>query len=293
MNFLVKTPCFIKERTLMVKENQEQNGPDFFDEVQNKIEKDIFLSKADQKEPSVKGEPVSGLSSEEIDISSLHVEIEIVDSDSNFSGMDLDDAFLEEVDIIQEVKDEEGPAVLPASSAAHPDDGSETVSMSGGFSERPEETDDLQEDDRYLGEMISQERAVEEPGRDPGVMEQPCDEDAGLPSGRKSDDQTDRGEIHTPTLGELYARQGHYEKAVEIYENLLQDEPWNQTYQQRLDELKKTMMQAPMRETAEEKEEEYPPAEVWPVSRTSVIHHLENCLERIRDEKEKRCSKNC
>ena len=99
--------------------------------------------------------------------------------------------------------------------------------------------------------------------------------------------------IHTPTLGELYARQGHYNKAVEIYENLLQDDPWNQKYQQRLDELKKTLMQTPVHETEGKKEQDYSTVETLPVSRTSVIHHLENWLERIRDEKEKRCLKNC
>ncbi len=277
----------------MVIENQEQDGPDFFDEVQNKIEKDIFLSKADQKETSMKGLSDQGVGPEEIDTSSLDVEIEVVESGSDFSGIDMDDAFLEEVDMIQEVEEKEEPAVQRAHSVAYIEGTSETDFMGERFSEPLEETADLQEDDRYLGEMISQEIVVKESGHDHGVKERQSYEDVSISSGRRYDDLTDQVGIHTPTLGELYARQGHYNKAVEIYENLLQDDPWNQKYQQRLDELKKTLMQTPVHETEGKKEQDYSTVETLPVSRTSVIHHLENWLERIRDEKEKRCLKNC
>jgi tetratricopeptide (TPR) repeat protein len=39
-------------------------------------------------------------------------------------------------------------------------------------------------------------------------------------------------ELVSPTLAQLYLRQGHYEQAVRIYDELLRREPTNETYQQ-------------------------------------------------------------
>ena len=44
--------------------------------------------------------------------------------------------------------------------------------------------------------------------------------------------------IATKTLAELYASQGDWKRAIEVYEQLLKKFPTNTAYQQRLGELK-------------------------------------------------------
>jgi tetratricopeptide (TPR) repeat protein len=51
----------------------------------------------------------------------------------------------------------------------------------------------------------------------------------------------DKGKFYTPTLGEIYAAQGQYAKAISIYENLLKGEPDNQMYQSKLELLRKKL----------------------------------------------------
>lgn len=273
---------------------QEENKTDFFDEVQNKIEKDIFLGKEDQEETSMDGRSGQRLSSEEIDISSLNIEIEIVDPDSDSSIIDLDESFLEEVEMIQEVEEKDETAVQCTPSDLFTEDTSGMDSVGRDVFDPMGKTDDLQEDDRYLGEMISREMAIEGSDRDHDIDLAGKPSYGNIPpsSEQKYDDPEDQTEILTPTLGELYAEQGHYDKAVEIYENILQDEPWNRKYQQRLDELRKAMMGAPVHENEEEEVQNGTPVETLSESRTTVIQHLENWLERIRNEKERRCLKN-
>ncbi len=41
----------------------------------------------------------------------------------------------------------------------------------------------------------------------------------------------------TPTLADIYAQQGHYEKAIEVYQKLVAENPDNDAYKARLDEL--------------------------------------------------------
>ena len=42
----------------------------------------------------------------------------------------------------------------------------------------------------------------------------------------------------TTTLGEIYAAQGQFEKAIKVYENLLEKNPDNKHYQEKIEELK-------------------------------------------------------
>lgn len=271
---------------------QEENKTDFFDEVQNKIEKDIFLDKEVQEETSMHGRPGQRLSFEEIDISSMNIEIEIVDPDSDSFIIDLDDSFLEEVEVIQEVEEKDETAVQCTPSDLFTEDASDGVSAGKEIFEPMEKTDDLQEDDRYLGEMISREMAIDGSDQDHDLAEKPSYGDIPISPEQKYHGPEDQTEILTPTLGELYAEQGHYDKAVEIYENILQDEPWNRKYQQRLDQLRKALIGAPVHESVEEEVQGLTPVETLAESRTTAIQHLENWLERIRDEKERRCLKN-
>lgn len=51
----------------------------------------------------------------------------------------------------------------------------------------------------------------------------------------------DREKIVTPTLGEIYAAQGQYAKAISVFEVLLKKDPENQTYQEKIGILHKRM----------------------------------------------------
>ena len=50
-----------------------------------------------------------------------------------------------------------------------------------------------------------------------------------------------RGKFFTPTLGEIYAAQGQYAKAITVFEGLLKKDPQNQVYRQKLEYLKKKL----------------------------------------------------
>jgi tetratricopeptide (TPR) repeat protein len=47
-----------------------------------------------------------------------------------------------------------------------------------------------------------------------------------------TDDDAPEEELVSPTLAQLYLRQGHYEQAVRVYDELLRREPQNDTYRQ-------------------------------------------------------------
>ena len=56
----------------------------------------------------------------------------------------------------------------------------------------------------------------------------------------KSVKQEKKGnKIISPTLGEIYAAQGQYSKAIKVYENLIEKNPDNETkYREKIEELK-------------------------------------------------------
>ena len=49
---------------------------------------------------------------------------------------------------------------------------------------------------------------------------------------------SDEAELYTRTMGELYARQGLYDRAVTVYEHLLEADPENRSFRERLEELR-------------------------------------------------------
>ena len=51
----------------------------------------------------------------------------------------------------------------------------------------------------------------------------------------------EREKIVTPTLGEIYAAQGQYAKAMNVFELLLKKDPANSNYSQKISFLKKKM----------------------------------------------------
>ncbi|MDP2807269.1 MAG: tetratricopeptide repeat protein [bacterium] len=71
----------------------------------------------------------------------------------------------------------------------------------------------------------------------------------------------------TVTLAEIYVQQGFYEKAVDVYKELISAEPGNDDYKARMDELlEKAYPEEKPEETAEEKKEPEPPAREEPVA---------------------------
>ena len=50
-----------------------------------------------------------------------------------------------------------------------------------------------------------------------------------------------KGKFYTPTLGEIYAAQGQYSKAISVFETLIKSNPENEMYQQKLDYLRRKL----------------------------------------------------
>jgi hypothetical protein len=57
------------------------------------------------------------------------------------------------------------------------------------------------------------------------------------PSAPRPPPSAPEGDIDTPTMAELYATQGHFDKAVAVYRNLLAREPNATQYLERIEEL--------------------------------------------------------
>ncbi|MCU0606865.1 MAG: tetratricopeptide repeat protein [Candidatus Edwardsbacteria bacterium] len=65
---------------------------------------------------------------------------------------------------------------------------------------------------------------------------EPFAPEAAAPPSAEAAAPAEGGEA-TPTLADIYAQQGHFEKAIEIYQSLVRDNPDNGEYKSRLDEL--------------------------------------------------------
>ena len=50
-----------------------------------------------------------------------------------------------------------------------------------------------------------------------------------------------KGKFVTPTLGEIYAAQGQYAKAISVFETLIKNDPTNDWYQSKLDYLRRKL----------------------------------------------------
>ncbi len=104
-------------------------------------------------------------------------------------------------------------------------------------------------------ETASAEPIVVSPPQEPPVVEQAALEpewvtpDAAFPPDLEPEPEPmvaspepqaeagEAGEIETPTVAELYAEQGHLDKAIDVYKNLLAREPGRAQYLDRLQEL--------------------------------------------------------
>lgn len=78
----------------------------------------------------------------------------------------------------------------------------------------------------------SQANGTNEESLEPAEVEEPiAEESAGF----------EREKIVTPTLGEIYAAQGQYAKAMNVFELLAKKDPTNSVYQEKISYLKKKM----------------------------------------------------
>jgi len=64
-------------------------------------------------------------------------------------------------------------------------------------------------------------------------------DDSSLPLNAKNRAEKPKEKFVTPTLGEIYAAQGQYAKAISVFELLLKKSPDNEWYKTKLEYLKK------------------------------------------------------
>jgi tetratricopeptide (TPR) repeat protein len=258
--------------------HKETERSDFFDEVQGKVEKQMF-----REEKPEMNELESD--TERMEPSGFDVEVEIVNPDSDFIDVDVDDSFLEEVDIHDEEEFKTSIESLPSAGLPHETAIPEMPAETEEKVFAPDESFDLPGDDQYLGElidseMVDKESSFEFPSRDDNLGSA-IEEEIAV---RKEE------ELNTKTLGDLYAEQGHYDKALEIYENLLKDDSLNHELLKKIEEVKGRMGGAHEEPSREELEPREAPGDLA-LSRQDLIPRLESWLSRIRAEKERRCLK--
>ncbi len=75
-------------------------------------------------------------------------------------------------------------------------------------------------------------------------------EQPAKPPRQETDDAAEgrgKGKFYTPTLGEIYAAQGQYSKAIAVFETLIKSNPENELYRQKLDYLRKKLQEQQQR----------------------------------------------
>jgi hypothetical protein len=111
-------------------------------------------------------------------------------------------------------------------------------------------------------------------------------------------------ELVSPTLAQLYLRQGHYAQAVRVYDELLRREPQNETYQQ-AHSIALTLLQGQEGASAgsatksagsiaagpgEPSPSAAPPAPRSPRSNDRIINKLQSWLLHIQQQRRRRAS---
>jgi len=101
-------------------------------------------------------------------------------------------------------------------------------------------TPDSQSDIRDSFQQFDSSDLKEQSFQEPGFNEPEPAEKASAP--RPNIRRKARGDkIVTPTLGEIYAAQGQYSKAIDVFENLLKKHPENGFYLKKIDHLKQKL----------------------------------------------------
>jgi len=181
------------------------------------IEKDIVPPFEETPSPADSEPPVDF--SDFISSLDINEDVEAKDSDSDESfSLDND---LPSFDL--DLDDEVVPAIH-STSEAEP-----SIDDWTGFAS----ADDEQEPTKDIDETPSPSAPIETAGATPTA-------DAAQES-EKPGEGRNKGKFYTPTLGEIYAAQGQYSKAISVFETLIKSNPENEMYQQKLDYLRRKL----------------------------------------------------
>ncbi|RPI03524.1 MAG: hypothetical protein EHM72_01300 [Calditrichaeota bacterium] len=145
----------------------------------------------------------------------------------------------------------EDTVAQPSSSGAkEPDSGSDIADQHRFFDDDQFDFDfDLSQRELNSGREAEKEDEWVMPPRTPEPAPQPEEdklrseknEDEATPEETEGRSGKSRGKFYTPTLGEIYAAQGQYAKAIIVYETLIKNNPENDWYRQKLEFLKKKL----------------------------------------------------
>lgn len=274
-----------------------QDDGDLFEEIQARIEKEMFRGAGDPADeilsPKSAGRHEDAPPTLDDSKVKIVVEVDVVDSETN--DPTVDESFLEEVDFVS-----------PGVAAGAPE---QTSHVTGGdvpgldelkvpppsrsdkdISSPADELADVQEDDLFLGELIDREMvgAMKAPGVPP---EKPgLSGESGLHNAAERAENVDSKEaLHTRTLAKLYADQGMYRKAKEIYEDLLRDSPLDEKLRDGLEVVNRQLSEPEVAVPAAAIGETVPGN--GGQKKELVIQRLEAWLAQVQAEKETRCSK--
>ncbi len=165
---------------------------------------------------------------------------EVVEEDKEESPMSLDDESSEEEAIVEFEDDPESYlAQLRIEEEETPKPEIETdLDLDEGKGSRftPDSQSDIGDSFQQFDSFDSKEQSFQEPGfKEPEPAEK-------APAPRPNRRRKARGDkIVTPTLGEIYATQGQYTKAIDVFETLLKKHPENDFYLKKIDHLKQKL----------------------------------------------------
>jgi len=165
---------------------------------------------------------------------------EVVEEDKGESPMSIDDESSEEEAIVEFEDDPESYlAQLRIEEEETPKPEIETdLDLDEGKGSRftPDSQSDIGDSFQQFDSFDSKEQSFQEPGfKEPEPAEK-------APAPRPNRRRKARGDkIVTPTLGEIYAAQGQYSKAIDVFETLLKKHPENDFYLKKIDHLKQKL----------------------------------------------------
>ncbi len=134
------------------------------------------------------------------------------------------DNFLAELQRSQREPEAPPPPPLPPSAASAP-----------LFTEKPEEPREPEEPEPFKRPTVVDDFESKDQPEKPAAEKKSVLK-AHMPRRKKQGDG-----IATPTLGEIYAAQGQYSKAIDVFETLIKKHPDNEFYQKKLEVLRKKL----------------------------------------------------
>ncbi len=168
---------------------------------------------------------------------------EVVEEDKGESPMSIDDESSEEEAIVEFEDDPESYlAQLRIEEEETPKPEIETdLDLDEGKGSRftPDSQSDIGDSFQQLDSSDLKEQSFQEPSfKEP----EPAEKAPAPRPNRRRKARSDK--IVTPTLGEIYATQGQYTKAIDVFETLLKKHPENEFYLKKINHLKKKLAEA-------------------------------------------------